>query len=179
MPAVRKAVLDAIRGAMRDPVYGFNARFAEARAGYQLDSTEIDWTEAGGSVFYGEVASQAQTGLSGRLTLRIATGPSAWTNATKGMKWSGDVQGLMVFTVTYSHAEYEADGIEDYDIIERWKAAVEDCVVEVFARADIDWGDGVALARLPDCPDMPNAELFADGWEQVIPIAILFRVDAA
>lgn len=181
MPQIRKKVIDAMRAVMSDADYGFNAQFEAIRATYGLDPVVLDWSADSTSVINARVseADAGRTQLADRVTLCISTGGTAWTNETRFAKWSGIVDGLLDFRIRSSHEEREEDDIEDYDIIERFVGAIEDAVIEVFSRAAINWGAlGVVYAKPPDCPDRPDAVLFADGWEQAIPIHVGFKIDA-
>jgi hypothetical protein len=181
MAPVRKLVVDAIRTVMSDEVYGFNATFAGLMENYGIDrAIDIKWTQNSGSVFYGSISSgdARRAGLREQVTLRISTTATMWTGYTKGSKWCGVVEVGLVFAVRYSHEEREDDGIEDYQAIENYVAAIEDAVIDVFQRRAIDWGAlNVVYSRPPDCPALGDAQLFADGWEQEVPIRVGFRVD--
>ena len=183
MPMTRSLVLDAMRSLLADNTHGLNAQLAATREAYGIDEPVwFDWSaDAAHSVFYGGVSDQAarRTRLAERATLRMSTGSSVWTGETRNVKWSGVIEGRLQFLVRMSHEDREEDSIEDYDIIEQYIGWIEDAVTEVFARRDIDWGDlGVIYARPPDCPEPPDAVLYADGWEQAIPMRLGFRVDA-
>lgn len=184
MPQTRKLVLVAMRTVLADVATGLNARLAATRAGYGIDSAvTFDWAAGEStSVFYGNISdSEARrTRLADRVTLRISTGGSVYTGETRNVKWSGLIDGNLDVLVRMSHEERDEDSMEDYDIIERYVAWIEDSVIEVFARLNIDWGSlGVVYAKPPDCPNLPDAVLYADGWEQAIPIRVGFKVDAA
>lgn len=182
MPVLRKRVLDAMRSVLADPVHGLNAYLAATRAAYAIpEPCSFDWSTDSTSIFYGGVSDRdsRRTRLAERVTLRISTGGSIYTGQTRNVKWSGVIDGYLDFVVRSSHEEREEDSIEDYDIIERYVGWIEDAVVEVFARLSIDWGAlGVVYAKPPDCPELPDAELFVDGWQQAIPMRVGFKVDA-
>lgn len=183
MPQTRKRVLDFMRALLADETYGFNATFEALRETYAItEEVVIDWSADTQSVFFGQIRSAAvgSSMLAGRLTLQLSTGGSAWTGVTKGSKWSGLIEGQIIASVRYSHAENPADGIESGDLIERWVQIIEDTAITVFARTTIPWNSypGVSYGSLPDCPQLPDAELGEDGWEQTVPIHLSIKIDA-
>ncbi|MEN6533682.1 MAG: hypothetical protein ABFD89_08465 [Bryobacteraceae bacterium] len=183
MPLTRKLALDFMRDCMAEPTYGFNAMFAALRDTYAIsESVEIDWSAESQSVFFGQI-SFSDVGLSaltGRVTLQLSTGGSMWTGETKGSKWSGVIEGQVLFIVHYSHEERDEDSVESGDIIERWVQIIEDAVITVFARTTIPWNDypGLSYGGLPDCPQLPDADLKTDGWKLYIPIRLNIKIDA-
>ncbi|MCE5306502.1 MAG: hypothetical protein LLG20_02570 [Acidobacteriales bacterium] len=183
MPLTRKLALDFMRDCMAEPTYGFNAMLAALRDTYAItDSVEIDWSAESQSIFVGQInpSDASRTALTGRVTLQLSTGGSMWTGETKGSKWSGRIEGNIIITVRYSNAENPNDGIESGDLIERWVQIIEDAVIAVFGRETIPWNDypGLSYGSLPDCPQLPDAELSEDGWEQVIPLHLNIKIDA-
>lgn len=179
MAAYRKLVRDAVKAVMSDLTYGFNAKFAAVKGTYGItDSVSLDWSDDSTSVFFGDMDS-VSTKLAGHLTLSIST-RSRWTGKTRGVKWSGQVDAVLMFQVLYAAQQPDVDSGEvDDSMAEPWSEALEDAVVEVFSRPNIPWGAtySVVYVRPPDCPSPIPLETLEDGWRLTVPVEIGFEVD--
>jgi len=179
MAQIHKLVLDAATAVMSDATYGLNANLVAGAANYQrVETPVLAWDAGSQSVFRGNLGLEGVklSQLYAALALVVWAGAAIWTGETKGMKWSGRVELHLDFTITNSHRRDATETIEQDEIVSL-AAAVFDAVVETFMRPAIQWGQVITFATPPSSPEWPAVTQLEDGWEQLVPILVGFKVD--
>lgn len=179
MAQIHKLVLDAATAVLSDAGNGFNASLVACAPGYQIAEVPvIDWDSGSQSVFRGNLGPGGikLSQLYAKLELMMWAGAAIWTGETKGMKWSGRVELHLDFVVTTSHRRDATETIEQDETVSL-AYAVFDAVVESIMYPETAWGQLAWLATPPGSPEWPPVAQIEDGWEQIVPIVVGFKVD--
>ena len=174
MPQTRKTVRDALVSVLSNATRGFSVKLAAIAATYAIDPFTIDWSSQSSSLFQGYLTS-ADVEV-GQLAPEAAcpVGVLIYTTTSVGMAlqkpstFSGEVGAVVDFYIRFR------EGIEQ-DNIESICDAIEDAALEALYDNAAAWPPSITLSANVTVPKEP-AELTGDGWQQRIPIILLFEV---
>lgn len=174
MPQTRKTVRDALVSVLSNATRGFNVKLAALATAYAIDAFTIDWTTQSTSLFQGFLtASDVEVGqlapdAACPVGVLIYTTTSVGMALQKPSKFSGQIGAVVDFYIRFR------EGIEQ-DSIEGICDAIEDAALEALYDNAAAWPSNVLLSANVVVPKEP-AELTGDGWQQRIPIVLIFEV---
>jgi hypothetical protein len=173
----RKLVRDAVKTALADVTYGFNAKLAAIASTYGVTAWTFNFS-AGSSNFL-----QAYLGGEDVDMTQIATFP-AMLIYTTGMQQSAreklrTFSGNLICNIDiYLQYAYRLDGVSfpEQDDIEKYSDAVSDVLTEIFQRRALAWPAGVSYSYQFQFEPDPAIPL-ADGWRQRLACQLAFQVN--
>lgn len=175
MPRITKAVRDAVRERLEDPVHGLNAQLADLAPSYGVQPIALDFTPGGNRFFESFVhPDQVEASTAMRYPLAMLYGTIAQNrNRTKHTRFSGPVQAVFQVWLSWRRGNAAAN---TEDLVD----AVEDALVRVFQddrweaayTPPLVYNGEIAIARA-------QLEMAGEHWRQGITARLTFEVDTA